>query len=85
MARFRDPMMRGIYDGCRSQARDNWSDFFQAKTTAGLNPMGPNAPRRGAGHRCAYWDGRMGRMSMYARAQGTLGYAAWRAGHDDRP
>lgn len=79
---FKDRMMAAMYEGCRKAARDNWSEMFLVKNTAGLI-YGPHTPRRGAGHRCAYWDGRQNRPSLYARAKGTLGYAAWSAGADD--
>jgi hypothetical protein len=81
---FRNKVMRGLYEGCQSAAANNWSEMYASKTTAGVNPMGPNAPRRGAGHRCAYWDGRQDRPSLYERSQGTVGYACWAAGRDDR-
>lgn len=80
---FKDRSMSGLYTACRDAAADNWSEMYLSRTTAGINPMGPNMPRRGAGHRCAYWDGRQGVRSLYSRAHGTLGYAAWAAGRDD--
>lgn len=58
--------------------------MYLTQTTAGVIPMGPNPPRTGAAHRVAYWAGRMDKPSLYARAQGTTGYACWAAGKDDR-
>jgi len=39
----------------------------------------PEKPRRGAGHRCAFWDGYFGKRSMY-NDRGCLGYASYKAG-----
>jgi hypothetical protein len=82
--RFKTRAMQAMYEACLTGASDNWSEFYLARTTAGVNATGPNQPRGGAGHRCGYWDGWRGVNSLYARASGTLGYAAWRAGNDAR-
>lgn len=84
MPRFKNKQLQLTYETCRRIARDNWSEFYRAKTTAGFNAMGPNAPRTGAGHRCAYWAGRFGEPTLYSGFRGSLGYACWAAGQDDR-
>ena len=84
---FRTPELAAMYAKCRELAADNWSEFYAARFTSGMRPMGPNPPRPGAGHRCAYWAGRRGERSLYDGSRGgkgTYGYAAWRAGADDR-
>ncbi len=76
--------MRALYSAARRAAADNWSEMYAARTTAGLNPMGPCQPRTGAAHRCAYWAGRLGTPSLYSRDRKIMAYAAYRAGVDDR-
>ena len=63
-----------MFDKCLELARNNQTEFYY-----GSMP-GPRWPRRGAGHRCAFWDGYDGIKSLYSRSQGTYGYAAYRAG-----
>ena len=76
---FRERAMRVMYDAALTQAQDNRSEYYVAKLSSG--PIyGPAWPRRGAGHRCGFWDGFYAVNSLYARSQGTLGYAAFRAG-----
>lgn len=67
---FKDPRLQRFYEDCRRCGNDPSTEFYyQGK------------PRRGAGHRAAYWNGRGGQRSTYG--QNTFGHAAWRAGVDD--
>lgn len=71
MSHFADRSMKKMYDACRSFGADKNSSFYiQGK------------PHRGAGHRCAYWNGRNGLPSRWLK--NSLAYAAWAAGRDDR-
>lgn len=72
MTTFKDRDLQRLYKACRRFGSDKSSTFY----------LSNGLPHRGASHRCAYWDGRGGRKSPYPR--GTLGYAAWAAGRDDR-
>lgn len=76
--RFKDPMMRRCYEAAMTQAADNFSDYYY-----GTGKDGPRWPHRGAGNRCAFWDGYNGKKTMYS-GPGTLGYAFYRAGQDFR-
>jgi hypothetical protein len=67
-----------MFDKCIELASDNGSEYYYGSLP------GPKWPRRGAGHRCAFWDGYFGIRSLYSRSQGTYGYAAYRAGVEFR-
>jgi hypothetical protein len=73
---FRTRELATMYENCIRLASDNATEFYYG----GL--PGPRWPRRGAGHRCAFWDGYQGVKSLYSRSQGSYGYAAYRAGAD---
>ena len=79
---FRERMKARMFDACILEASDNRSEMYIAKLSSG--PIyGPAMPRRGAGHRCAFWDGYFGIQSLYSGTRGgrdTLGFAAYRAG-----
>lgn len=81
---FRNKVMHELYTGCIAAASNNWSEMYLARTTAGFNPTGPNAPRTGAAHRVAFWQGYRNQPSLYSRDRKIVGYAAWRAGQDFR-
>ena len=86
-ARFKTPELQAMYAKARELGADNWSDFYIARLSSGPRLVGPFPPRTGAGHRCAYWAGRLGQGSLYDGSRGgrgTYGYAAWAAGADDR-
>jgi len=68
--RFRNTSMRKMYDACITLARDIDSEFYVNGTR-----------RSGASHRNAFWAGVDG-MHPHWVQEGTLGYAAWRAGQD---
>lgn len=70
MPRFKDAGLQRIYDLCRSMAADTTSEFYIE-----------GRPRRGAGHRAAYWNGRAGKPSSWPT--NSLAHAAWAAGQDD--
>ena len=74
--RFKDRHMQAIYEACRRMGADNFSEFYYS-----AKAMGPRWPRRGAGHRNAYWNGRQGKPTSWAR--NSLAHAAWAAGQDD--
>ena len=71
MNRFKDPMMRGMYDRMIENARNPNSELYNSR---GLR-------RSGASHRNAFWAGFDGIRPVWV-VNGTLGYACWRAGVD---
>lgn len=78
---FRTPELAAMYRKCIELASDNFSEFYYAGPKFG----GPRWPRRGAGHRCGFWDGAQGKRSLYDGTRGmkgSYGYAAYRAGVD---
>jgi hypothetical protein len=82
MARNFGRTLRPVYEVCRKLAADNFSEFYIPLHNRAA--PGPRYPRGGAGHRCAYWQGRLGHFGLYHKFPGTQGYAAWAAGADDR-
>lgn len=70
--KFKAKAMQDLYEGCRRLAADKSSEFYHA-----------GAPRSGAAHRNAYWNGRRGLPAAPLFGRGTLAYACWRAGADD--
>lgn len=70
MTRFKDSGLQKMYAACRKFGADTSSSFYIE-----------GRPHRGAGHRCAYWNGRQGKPSSWPR--NTLAHAAWAAGQDD--
>ena len=74
---FKDKTLADCYSVARKLGADNFSEFHY-----GIGETGPRWPRRGAGHRNAYWNGRMGGPCRYARTWPA--YAFWAAGVDDR-
>lgn len=69
--------MAACYEVARRVAADNFSDFYWSQSE-----FGPRWPRRGAGHRHAYWNGRTGCRSTFV--QNSPAHAYWAAGVDDR-
>lgn len=51
---FRDPTLAACYAVARRMAADNFSNWYYSK-----GELGPRWPHRGAGHRDAYWTGRL--------------------------
>lgn len=70
--RFKDPAMQRMYATCRALGNTVNSEFYHQ-----------GKPRHGASHRNAYWNGREGKASRFV-PRGTLAWAAYRAGCDDR-
>lgn len=70
--RFKNPAFQKAYEIARTMGADPASTFYV-----------DGKPRTGAGHRCAYWDGRQGKPSTYSDPTIT-GYPYYRAGVDDR-
>lgn len=70
--RFKNRAMQAMYEACCTAAVDRTSEFW-------LQPGG-TVPRRGAGHRNAFWSGYNGEPSRYLRT--SLAHAAWAAGRD---
>lgn len=68
---FKHPQLQSQYEMCRQLGNDTSSGFYR-----------DGRPRRGAGHRDAYWNGRHGNPSRYIKD--SLSYASWAAGRDDR-
>lgn len=70
---FKNKTMRALYDACRIYGVITTSEFYH-----------DGIPRRGASHRVAYWKGRAGEDLPKYIDRGTLAYAAFRAGRDER-
>ena len=70
MVRFKDYRLQQFYETCRRLGTDTTTEFYHHGN-----------PRRGAGHRAAYWNGREGKPSSWPR--NTFAHAAWAAGQDD--
>lgn len=70
MAKFKDKNLQGCYELARKYGQDAESTFYIQ-----------GRPRRGAGHRAAYWNGRSGHPCRYER--NSQAYAFWAAGRDD--
>ena len=51
MARYKNPQWQALFDTMLSLAEDKTSELYAG-----------GHPRRGAGHRCAFWDGFSGRF-----------------------
>ena len=76
---FKNPGLAACYAVSREQGADNFSTYYYSKT-----PIGPRHPTRGAGHRDAYWNGRLGVDPAKRYVRGTFAYAYCAAGADDR-
>lgn len=76
---FKHVVLARAFDLALASGKNNWSEFYY-----GWPDYGPRWPRRGAGHRCAYWDGWNGTKSLYSRAKGTLAYPYYVAGKHAR-
>lgn len=79
MAKFKDIILNSCYLKARELAADNFSDYFYSRDS-----YGPRFPHRGAGHRDAYWNGRQIDSDRARYVRGSIAYAFWRAGRDDR-
>lgn len=78
--RFKTPMLKAMYETCLTLAADNFSEFYYGD---GRTNLGPRFPRRGAGHRHAFWNGFNGATrpdGSPTAVPGSLSYAAFRAG-----
>ena len=73
--RFKTKELQKFYELCRRSGTDETSGFWFTDTD------GTKRPRRGAGHRASYWNGRSGLQLHHVLR--TAGHAAWRAGRDD--
>lgn len=77
MSRYKDPSMQKMYDAMLALADDPASE-----------PYHQGKPRRGAGHRCAFWDGAGGRFTASGPKRsphalpGTLSMACFMAGRE---
>lgn len=69
MPRYKDPSMERCYESALALAADPHSEFY-------LDGM----PRRGAGHRCAFWDGVDGLKRSAHVVPGTMSAAFFQAG-----
>jgi len=67
---FKDKHLQKCYALARQFGADRTSTFYLE-----------GQPRRGAGHRAAYWNGRSGQQNTYRRT--SMAYAFWAAGRDD--
>lgn len=75
MQRYRDPNMQGMYDSMLKLAHDCTTELYYN-----------GQPRRGAGHRAAFWDGYSGKFTLRGPKRsphvipGTLSHACFMAG-----
>lgn len=74
MGRYKNASMEAMYRGCLALACDVKSEFYNRD----------GSPRRGAGHRCAFWDGYAGLKRSANAVPGTLSWAAFNAGREMR-
>lgn len=76
MARYKHPVMQAMYDKLLALAEDKASELYWE-----------GKPRRGAGHRAAFWDGFNGldlsgpRRSAHV-VPGTISHACFMAGRE---
>mgnify|MGYP003477032377 CR=1 FL=1 len=70
-ARYKSPQMQRVYDVLLNLAADCTSELYWK-----------GQPRRGASHRCAFWDGFNGLKKTPAAIPGTLSWACYQAGKE---
>jgi hypothetical protein len=70
MPKYKDKAMQALYDGLLRLAADKTSELYWK-----------GEPRRGAAHRCAFWDGFKGARSPLAVPR-TITYACYMAGRE---
>lgn len=75
---YKEPTFQRMYDALLAAARDCSSELYVAPRYA---DRGRGLPRRGAGHRCAFWDGFNGGRSP-VNIPGTMSAVCYRAGAD---
>ena len=76
---FRRPALAKMFDACVAVASDNFEEFYIVPRKERWH--GPNAPRRGASHRHAFWNGWNGaKLNWDSYSKQSLSYAAYRAG-----
>jgi hypothetical protein len=71
MPRYKHPSMQKMYDGMLALAQDRTSELYHK-----------GAQRRGAGHRCAFWDGFDGLTRTPHATPGSMGAACFAAGRE---
>jgi len=77
MPRYKNPSMQKVYDSMLTLAADKASELYHQ-----------GAPRRGAGHRAAFWDGYSGKFTYTGPKRsahaipGTLSAACFMAGRE---
>lgn len=69
--RYKDSSMQKCYEGALMLAADPASEFY-------CN----GKPRRGAGHRCAFWDGYVGVVQTPHAVPGSMSWAFFQAGKE---
>lgn len=71
--RYKDKTLQKVYENMIMLAADRNSELYYN-----------GAERRGAGHRCAFWDGYNGAMSMYSKESRpmTMAYVCYQAGKE---
>ena len=69
--RYKDPQLQKIYDAMLTLAADRTSELYWK-----------GEPRRGASHRCAFWDGFNGLHRSPAAIPGTLSWPCYQAGKE---
>lgn len=69
--RYKDPSMQKCYEGALALAADPASEFYYN-----------GEQHRGAGHRCAFWDGYAGVEQTPHAIPGTMSWAFFQAGKE---
>jgi hypothetical protein len=77
MRHYKNKSLQTFYEACRKLGADPQSEFYFTDRD-GIT----RRPRRGAGHRHAYWNGRQGAPNLLW-SRGTFAYVAYMAGRDD--
>lgn len=79
---FKDRALQQMYEVCVTHAMDPTSEFYFHTRDGRI------VTRGGASHRCMFWNGHAYELGWVPvgmkalRYDGTLGYAAYRAGRD---
>lgn len=69
--RYKDPSMQKCFEGALTLAADPASEFYYH-----------GKQHRGAGHRCAFWDGYAGLGQTPHAIPGTMSWAFFQAGKE---
>lgn len=69
--RYRDPRLQKLFDDCLRLVEDKTSEFWYK-----------GKPHRGAGHRCAFWDGAAGLSRSANAIPNSTSWVCFQAGKE---